>query len=1019
MAKNSRVQLWNGEKSPVAQLTEDLKLLQAETMKTTVITEKWAEVLESVQATAKKTTVSGGKGDLDAVKRANEEHAKAVSLFKKEQIARKELEKSAKDLEKMRLEEIRLMKAREKAFDDYEKKAQKEIQQAEKQNSLYAKVDQKLSNMVKSYRDLAIRQNLGLKLTKDEQREMERLSRLITKYDQALKMTDASSGKHQRNVGNYKSAFDGLGFSITQLAREMPAFGNSIQTGFMAISNNLPMFFDEIQKLKQANIELVASGQPAVSVFKRLGQSLFSMQTLLSVGVTLITLYGSKLFEMAGTLFSSNKQIEENAKLRKQMNEHTKEGREFVAKESSEMVGYLMRLSQTNKGSKERSKLITEINSKYGSHLKNLQDEQAFQKQINYELLKYLEYQKQRFMVQTYDKLIQANLQKQLKTRTELARVNKELLSAEKDLNSELGGKAIDTRQAYMGATSQADATVQRLTDQQKLLLNELEQADIRLKSYGYNMQELNVKMEESGYNTDKTTKSIEKHNDKLQEQIDFENELKRVLQEINVFYQNFDLTPMSDAIENEMVKQRDSIRDNVNFQVDELDRLINEETAKRIEYATQRNEFERAMLEKELEDEYQLKLESGEKKADVDVWYSNQKVLLNAKLKKSELELSQEIIDINKEQNDKLSTLNDELNDLMVEKADETNGKLAEARRIGAEKEAKYFKLGLIKMQKTDEEIKQAMLENDIRKLEEEIANRKQYNLETVDLELQLYDLQKQIQDKKLADEKRLQQQLTELRKKSIEQLIQMELDKSKRVEESINKEIDKNKELQNSLKEQANAGVDTAKQSLAQLQEAEIEANKKKQAEQKKQESLEKIKIAYGILEQFIAKGDNVASATAKTNASMSIIEAFLNGFKKYFHGTDDTGNGSHISDQYGKITGLTHENEQVWSYKDRSEVGFISRKEAKKKIIFADAVIANPMLYYSSISDKAVNLTLDTGLNQENKILASKLDRVISVLENQPTQTISEEVIDGIGRAVVATYKKGNDKLTKTYS
>ena len=98
------------------------------------------------------------------------------------------------------------------------------------------------------------------------------------------------------------SSYNGLGVSINQLTREMPAFANSMQTGFMAISNNIPMLADELGKLKQANLDLVASGQPAKSVFKQLAGSLFSWQTALSVGVTLLTVYGPKIIEWASNL---------------------------------------------------------------------------------------------------------------------------------------------------------------------------------------------------------------------------------------------------------------------------------------------------------------------------------------------------------------------------------------------------------------------------------------------------------------------------------------------------------------------------------------------------------------------------------------------------------------------------------------------------------------------------------------------------------------------------------------------
>jgi hypothetical protein len=87
------------------------------------------------------------------------------------------------------------------------------------------------------------------------------------KLDKALKDIDKSLGRNQRNVGNYQ--FDALGNSIQQILREAPSAAVSLNTFFLAISNNLPGFFDamkdagiEIKQLqdivKEASAELVA-----------------------------------------------------------------------------------------------------------------------------------------------------------------------------------------------------------------------------------------------------------------------------------------------------------------------------------------------------------------------------------------------------------------------------------------------------------------------------------------------------------------------------------------------------------------------------------------------------------------------------------------------------------------------------------------------------------------------------------------------------------------------------------------
>lgn len=173
--------------------------------------------------------------------------------------------------------------------------------------SEYEKLSVSTTKLKRQYKDLAVQQAQGNELTEEQVMELEKLEKQIIKNVGVLKSVDAKTGDFQRNVGNYKSAFDGLGFSITQLTREAPAFANSVQTGFMAISNNIPMAVDEINKLRKANKALAAEGKPTKSVLKSIGAALFSFQTLLSVGVTLLTLYGKEIFDWLSGLSDAEK----------------------------------------------------------------------------------------------------------------------------------------------------------------------------------------------------------------------------------------------------------------------------------------------------------------------------------------------------------------------------------------------------------------------------------------------------------------------------------------------------------------------------------------------------------------------------------------------------------------------------------------------------------------------------------------------------------------------------------------
>jgi gas vesicle protein len=114
--------------------------------------------------------------------------------------------------------------------------------------------------------------------------------------------------------------WNGLGNSINQLSREIPAFAVNAQTGFLAISNNLPILADEIQRIRDKNAALTASGKDSVPVWKQVVKGLLSWQTALSVGVALLTIYGKDIVNWIGTLFKGTKALDELASRQEAVN---------------------------------------------------------------------------------------------------------------------------------------------------------------------------------------------------------------------------------------------------------------------------------------------------------------------------------------------------------------------------------------------------------------------------------------------------------------------------------------------------------------------------------------------------------------------------------------------------------------------------------------------------------------------------------------------------------------------------
>lgn len=113
-------------------------------------------------------------------------------------------------------------------------------------------------------------------------------------YQQMIKLQEAT-GNYRLSVGHYQKTWDGLGISISQVVRELPAAAVSLNTFFLGISNNIPMVVDEINRLREKNELLRAEGKETVSVTKSIVKSLFSWNTALVVLLTVFSMYGKEI----------------------------------------------------------------------------------------------------------------------------------------------------------------------------------------------------------------------------------------------------------------------------------------------------------------------------------------------------------------------------------------------------------------------------------------------------------------------------------------------------------------------------------------------------------------------------------------------------------------------------------------------------------------------------------------------------------------------------------------------------
>lgn len=203
-------------------------------------------------------------------------------------------------------------------------------------------LSQSLARMRMTYRELS-----------EEERKSPFGKELLASIQQAdakIKELDATIGNHQRNVGNYSSAFNGLGMSVQQIVRELPAATMGLNMFFLAISNNLPILTDEIKRARDMNEQLKASGKSTVPVWKQLVSSIFSWQTAMMVAITVMSMYGKEIMNWIGNLFKTKDATDEIRKSQEKFNTYVRklneDWRNSVATTAGENIAAYQRLAR-------------------------------------------------------------------------------------------------------------------------------------------------------------------------------------------------------------------------------------------------------------------------------------------------------------------------------------------------------------------------------------------------------------------------------------------------------------------------------------------------------------------------------------------------------------------------------------------------------------------------------------------------------------------------------------------------
>jgi hypothetical protein len=281
---------------------------------------------------------------------------------------RKQQKAEGADVQELEQRIVRMQQAR-KTYQKAIAESSKELQNSIKVNSLaegsLAGLRAELSKLNAQYDNLS---------RTDREGDIGKgLQENINKVTKEIKDAEFATQRFYRNVGNYPNQ---LGMSVQQVARELPSLTMGANQFFLAISNNLPILADNIKLARQEYAEAVAQGQQATPVWKQLLTSVISWQTALTVGITLLTVYGKDIITFVGGLFKQKEAFDASAKAAEDYNKTMGEARTQGAKDVAQLQTLYHVATDVKRSIDLRREAVALLRREYPAYLQHLSDEE-------------------------------------------------------------------------------------------------------------------------------------------------------------------------------------------------------------------------------------------------------------------------------------------------------------------------------------------------------------------------------------------------------------------------------------------------------------------------------------------------------------------------------------------------------------------------------------------------------------------------------------------------------------------
>ena len=668
--------------------------------------------------------------------------------------------------------------------------------------------------------------------------------------------------------------------------------------------------------------------------------------------------------EMAEAQREYNAQIEGTA-------EYTAEMNKFVGEETGAFVGLIEQLRNTTYESEERQKLIDQINSTYGTTLKNIKDEALFTKQLNTAVANYIALKEQEFKMKKNEEKINKLIEQKVHATGKLSKAQQKLREEEERL---AGIQAIARKefdpilrkqyendiliaqgnvQQYGEAVALAGANVSGLDGELKQLGGGILDTKARISQLTAGYGDMDDEMGNVGSTTDKNAKKQKEINTEFKKTNDYLTKQEELLNKLQDIEEKRAISDLENRIQSEVDLQKSKVAQTGEYDLNEFSKLVEEKYNLEVNRILDQATFEQEQNEKKyarekqaridaLDDEYKDLIKGAEgnaeaiKKIDANYAIEKQKLTEDEKLIYADLLNEQKVI--SKEATDEALALEKS----RIDFTKSTNDDL-----INGQKE--YLK----SKEELDKEGNEKDLEA-IKKIEEE---KRAIITATADI----------------------------LTKQSEARISQMDA------------EIAKAEEQLENYKQLAADGNITAKESLAEQQRIIDQANLRKEREQKRQQRIKLAESVYATYSQKVEEGSN--NPLAETIRDTTLLQQFISSLPTFLEGTEDTGVNGQGIDGKGGFHAVLHPNERVIPKNLNEKIGALSNVELAK---VAQEYQNGKMMEGATQSASALEFSL----------LVNELKDLKQVIKNKPETNIELGQITQSVVEIVEKRVKGNN-------